>query len=98
MKAVYLPKLKKNNMNNKKGLLAMLGLAAGAGALAFWKYKNMSPDEKQRLKNKANETGSRIKEKAGEVQDTISDKYDQLKNSTSREANELKREARDITR
>lgn len=75
-------------MNNKgKGLLAMLGVAAGA--FAFWKYKNMSPEEKQRLKDKANETGRKIKEKAGEVEDTISEKYEQLKNAAKREANEL---------
>jgi len=75
-------------MNNKgKGLLALLGVAAGA--FAFWKYKNMTPEEKQRLKDRANETGNKIKERAGEVQDTISEKYDQLKNSAKREANEL---------
>jgi len=75
-------------MNNKgKGLLALLGVAAGA--FAFWKYKNMSPEEKQRLKNKANDTGRKIKEKAGEVEETISEKYDQLKNSAKREANEI---------
>lgn len=75
-------------MNNKgKGLLALLGVAAGA--FVFWKYKNMSPEEKQRLKDKANETGRKIKEKAGEVEDTISEKYEQLKNAAKREANEL---------
>lgn len=83
-------------MNNKKGLLAMLGLAAGAGALAFWKYKNMSPEEKQNLKDKANKTGKKIKQKAGEMEDTLSDKYDQLKNSSKSETNDLKREAKDI--
>lgn len=88
---------RKNKSNNKRGLLAILGLAAGAGAFAFWKYKNMSPEEKQNLKDKASETGNKIKEKAGEVQDTISDKYDQLKNSAKREANDLKKEAKDIS-
>lgn len=84
-------------MNNKgKGLLAALGIAAGAGALAFWKYKTMTPEEKQNLKNKANETGSKIKERAGEVQSSISDKYDELKNSAKREASDLKSEANDI--
>ncbi|WP_034258905.1 YtxH domain-containing protein [Aequorivita capsosiphonis] len=83
-------------MNNKgKGLLAALGLAAGAGALAFWKYKKMSPEEKQNLKDKANKTGRKIKEKAGEVEDTISEKYDQLKNSAKREASNLKEDAKD---
>lgn len=75
-------------MNNKgKGLLALLGIAAGA--FAFWKYKNMTPDEKQRLKDKANETGRKIKEKAGEVEDAISEKYEQLKNTTKRETKDL---------
>ncbi len=75
-------------MNNKgKGILAMLGVAAGA--FAFWKYKNMTPEEKQTLKDKATQTGNKIKEKAGEVQDTISEKYDQLKNSTKNEVNDI---------
>ncbi len=75
-------------MNNKgKGLLALLGVAAGA--FAFWKYKNMTPEEKQRLKDKANETGRKIKEKAGVVEDTISEKYEQIKNAAKREATEL---------
>ncbi|OAD92475.1 hypothetical protein A7A78_00765 [Aequorivita soesokkakensis] len=75
-------------MNNKgKGILALLGVAAGA--FAFWKYKNMSPEEKQRLKDKANETGRKIKEKAGEVEDTISEKYEQLKNAAKKEANDI---------
>ncbi len=83
-------------MNNKgKGILALLGVAAGA--FAFWKYKNMTPQEKQNLKDKANETGRKIKEKAGEVENTISDKYDKLKNSANREANNLKRETNDMT-
>ena len=74
-------------MNNKgKGLLALVGIAAGA--FAFWKYKNMSPEEKQNLKNKATETGRKIKEKAGEVEETISEKYDQLKNAAKREMND----------
>ncbi|MGO3181927.1 MAG: YtxH domain-containing protein [Aequorivita sp.] len=91
-------------MSNKKGLLAMLGVAAAGGALAFWKYKTMTPEEKQNLKDKANKTGKRIKEKAGEMEDTISGKYDQLKNTAKRgaddlkgEANDLKQEVKDIT-
>ncbi len=75
-------------MNKKgKGLLALLGIAAGA--FAFWKYKNMTPEEKQRLKDKATETGRKIKEKAGEVEDTITEKYEQLKNSAKREVNDI---------
>ncbi len=75
-------------MSNKgKGLLALIGVAAGA--FAFWKYKNMTPEEKQNLKDKATETGRKIKEKAGEVEDTISEKYEQLKNAARKEANDM---------
>ncbi|WP_347372567.1 YtxH domain-containing protein [Aequorivita sp. Q41] len=75
-------------MNNKgKGILALLGVAAGA--FAFWKYKNLSPEEKQDLKDKATETGRKIKEKAGEVEETISEKFEQLKNATKKEINEI---------
>ncbi|MBT0607953.1 YtxH domain-containing protein [Aequorivita echinoideorum] len=77
-------------MNNKgKGLLALLGI--GAGAFAFWKYKNMTPAEKQNLKNKVNNTGQRIKETAQDVEASISDKYDKLKNSTKQEINDITR-------
>jgi len=75
-------------MNNKgKGILALLGVAAGA--FAFWKYKNMTPEEKQRLKDKANETGRKIRDKVEDVEETISEKYEQLKNSTKRESNDI---------
>ena len=75
-------------MNNKgKGILALLGVAAGA--FAFWKYKNMTAEEKQKLKDKATETGRKIKEKAEEVEETIAEKYEQLKNAAKREANDM---------
>ena len=88
MKAVSSHKFKKNNMNNKgKGLLALLGVAAGA--FAFWKYKNMTPEEKQRLKDKAKATGRKSRDKVEDVEETISSKYDQLKNTSKREANDI---------
>lgn len=86
-KAVSSHKQKNLAMNNKgKGLLALLGVAAGA--FAFWKYKNMTPAEKQQLKDKATATGRKIRDKVEDVEDTISGKYNQLKNAAKREANE----------
>ncbi len=70
-------------MRKGTGLLALLGVAAGA--FAFWKYKNMTPAEKEKLKSKVNDTGRKIKETVGEVESTISDKYDQLKNKGKQE-------------
>lgn len=71
-------------MNNKgKGLLALVGLAAGA--FAFWKYKNLSPEEKQQLKSKVNDTGRKIKDTVSDVEASISEKYDTLKNKAKQE-------------
>ncbi len=71
-------------MNNKgKGLLALVGLAAGA--FAFWKYKNMSPEEKEQIKSKVNDTGRKIKETVGDVEASISEKYDSLKTKAKKE-------------
>jgi uncharacterized protein YjbJ (UPF0337 family) len=71
-------------MNNKgKGLLALVGLAAGA--FAFWKYKNMSPEEKEQIRSKVNDTGRKIKETVGEVEASISEKYDTLKTKAKTE-------------
>ncbi len=76
-------------MNNKgKGILAILG--AAAGAFAFWKYKNMTNEEKQNLKNKVSDTGRKIRETAHDVEDTIQDKYNQLKKSAKNEVDDVK--------
>ncbi|QAA80999.1 YtxH domain-containing protein [Aequorivita sp. H23M31] len=71
-------------MSTKRtGLLALIGIAAGA--FAFWKYKNMTPEEKEKIKSKVSDTGRRIKETVGDVESTISDKYDSLKNKAKQE-------------
>lgn len=67
----------------KNGLLALLGL----GALAYWKYKKSTPEEKQMVKDKINTAkdnfnkwGNDIKDKANQVADQVQDKTNQLKN------------------
>ncbi len=75
-------------MNNKKGILALLGIAAGA--FAFWKYKNMTPAEKQRLKDKANNVGDRIKDTAQRAENTVKEKYDSMKKSAEEEYKDVK--------
>lgn len=74
-------------MNKRTGLLALLG--AAAGAFAFYKYKNMSDEEKQNLKDKVTDTGRKLKEKVGDVENTISNKYDQLKNKAKEEYKDM---------
>ncbi len=75
-------------MNNKgKGILALIGLAGGA--FAYWKYRNMSQEEKDAMKAKLNKTGDKIKESVADVEMTISEKYDQLKNSAKKHAKDI---------
>ena len=68
--------------NKTKGLLALLGI----GALAFWKYKNSTPEEQQAVKDKINNAkdnlnkrGSDIKSKANDVASQVQNKVDEAK-------------------
>lgn len=83
----------------KKGLLALLGI--GAGVFAWWKYKNMDPEKKEQLHAKVNEAGKKVKDTVSEVgqkmKDTahdvetaVKDKYDQLKNGVEDKVDEMK--------
>ncbi|MGB3342460.1 MAG: YtxH domain-containing protein [Aequorivita sp.] len=72
-----------NRKGKGLGVLALIGVAAGA--FAFWKYKNMSAEEKAQLKSKVSNTGRKIKEKVDDVETAISDKYEQLKNKGKQE-------------
>lgn len=61
----------------KRGILALLGLAGGA--FAYWKYKNLSPEEKEALKTKAKEVGKQAKEAAVDIEETLSEGFSKLK-------------------
>ncbi len=68
----------------KNGLLALLGL----GAIAWWKYKNATPEEKQKVKDTVNTAkdnfnkwGNDLKTKAGDVATQVQDKVNEAKSS-----------------
>lgn len=73
----------------KKGLLALLGL--GAGVFAWWKYRNMSPEKKEELHAKVKDVGKKINDTVSDLDSKASQKYGQLKDSVTREVNELKK-------
>lgn len=73
----------------KKGLLALLGL--GAGVFAWWKYRNMSPEKKEELHAKVKDVGRKINDTVNDLDSKASQKFDQLKDSVTREVNELKK-------
>ena len=66
----------------RNGLLALLGL----GALAWWKYKNSTPEEQQAVKDKVNSAkdnfnkwGNDLKNKANDLSQQVQQKVDQAK-------------------
>ncbi|HQC07721.1 MAG TPA: YtxH domain-containing protein [Kaistella chaponensis] len=75
----------------KNGLLALLGL----GALAWWKYKNSTPEEKQAVKDTINTAkdnfnkfGSDLKSKATDVASQVQDKVGQATNAAENTMNQ----------
>ena len=75
----------------KNGLLALLGL----GALAWWKYKNATPEEKQAVKDTVNNAkdnfnkwGTELKDKANDVASQVQDNVNQAKNSVDDSVNQ----------
>lgn len=72
---------------NSKGLLALLGI--GAGAWAFWKYKTMSPEKKEELKSAIGDAGDKLKKTVNELESKVTDNYERTKNSANRKAKEI---------
>ena len=75
----------------KNGLLALLGL----GALAWWKYKNSSDEDKQAVKDTVNNAkdnfnkwGNDLKSKAGDVASQVKDKVSDTKTSVEDSMNQ----------
>ena len=75
----------------KNGLLALLGL----GALAWWKYKNSSEDEKQAVKDTVNNAkenfnkwGNDLKSKASDVASQVQNKVNDTKTSVEDSINQ----------
>ncbi|WP_428068934.1 YtxH domain-containing protein [Chryseobacterium gambrini] len=84
--------------NKTKGLLALLGL----GALAYWKYKNSSEEDKQIVKDKINTAkdnlnkwGNDLKDKANSVASQVKDKANDVASQAQDKAEDLKNKAQE---
>ena len=76
----------------RNGLLALLGL----GALAWWKYKNSTPEEQQAVKDKVNSAkdnfnkwGNDLKNKANDLSQQVQQKVDQAKTTAENSMNQI---------
>ena len=75
----------------RNGLLALLGL----GALAWWKYKNSTPEEQQAVKDKVNSAkdnfnkwGNDLKNKANDLSQQVQQKVDHAKTTAENSMNQ----------
>jgi uncharacterized protein HemX len=69
------------------GILALLGVAAGA--FAFWKYKTMPQENKDKLHAKINTAGKKIKESVSDVEETLTEKYNRVKDMASKKTDKV---------
>ncbi len=70
---------------SNRNWLALLGI--GAGAWAFWKYKKMSPEQKEELKSKLSDAGNKLKDSVNDIEAEVRDTYSKTKKGLK---NELK--------
>ncbi|WPO84457.1 YtxH domain-containing protein [Chryseobacterium sp. JJR-5R] len=84
--------------NKTKGLLALVGI----GALAYWKYKNSSDEDKQMVKDKINTAkdnlnkwSSDLKDKANNVASQVQDKANSVASQVQDKANDVASQAQD---
>lgn len=73
-------------MKKRNGLLALLGI----GALAFWKYKNMSPEEQENVKGKFNDAKRKFSEAGQDLKDKAESKFNEAKDFAENKLNKAK--------
>ncbi len=71
----------------KKGLLALLGI--GAGIFAWFKYKNLTPEKKEELHNKVKAVGDKINTTVNDLDAQATRKFNELKNSATNEVKNM---------
>lgn len=84
--------------NKTKGLLALVGI----GALAYWKYKNSSDEDKQMVKDKINTAkdnlnkwSSDLKDKANNVASQVQDKANSVASQAQNKADDVANKAQE---
>ena len=73
-------------MKKRKGLLALLGI----GALAFWKYKKMTPEEQDKVKGQINDAKRKFTDAGQDLKTSVEDKLQKAKTTVSGKVDELK--------
>lgn len=79
----------------KKGLLALLGI--GAGIFAWFKYRNLTPEKKEELHNKVKAVGDKINNTVNDLDAQASRKFNELKNSATKGVKDMTNEVKEMT-
>ncbi len=78
--------------NKTKGLLALVGL----GALAYWKYKNSSDEDKQMVKDKINTAKDNLNKWSNDIKDKANNAVSQVKDKANDVASQAQDKADDL--
>ena len=78
--------------NKTNGLLALLGL----GALAWWKYKKSSPEDKQKVKDTINTAKDNLTKFGNDLKDKATQTAEQLKEKANDTADQFKNKAEEV--
>ena len=78
--------------NKKNGLLALLGL----GALAYWKYKKSTPEEKQKVKDTINTAKDNITKFGNDLKGKVDQTLDEVKSRAGQTVDDVKAKAEEV--
>ena len=73
-------------MKNSSKLLALLGL----GALAFWRYKKATPEEKQKVNDLLNNAKDNLTKYGNDLKSKAEEKFNDLKSQAETKMEEAK--------
>ena len=75
-------------MKKRDGLLALLGI----GALAFWKYKKMSPEEQSNVKGQINDAKRKFTDAGQDLKSKVETSIGQAKSTVEGKVEDLKKD------
>ena len=78
--------------NKTNGLLALLGV----GALAWWKYKESSPEDQQKVKDTINNAKDNLTKFGNDLKDKATQTAEQLKDKANDTADQFKNKAEEV--
>ena len=78
--------------SKRNGLLALLGL----GAVAYWKYRKSTPEEKQKVKDTLNTVKDNLSKYGNDVKSKVNEGLDDAKNVVRKTVDDVREKADEV--